>query len=97
MKSVFIVFNQAIINRVQDALDHLGIRGFTMWQDVMGRGSEKGEPHLGTHVWPAMNSAIMAVVSENEVKPLLKAIDELNKQAEMQGIRAFVWTIEQTV
>lgn len=97
MKSVFIVFNQALGERVADLLDSLNARGFTQWQDVMGRGTVKGEPHMGTHTWPAMNSAIMTVVDENLAEKILSGISKINQTAELQGIKAFSWNIEEMV
>ena len=97
MKSVFIVFNQALTERVEAILDHLSIRGFTRWVDVQGRGSHKGEPHMGTHTWPAMNSAIITIIDDTMVDELLKTLRKLNEQSEMQGIRAFVWNVEDSI
>jgi nitrogen regulatory protein PII len=97
MKAVFIVFNQAHTERVEYILDQLGIRGFTWWSQVNGRGSHTGEPRMGTHTWPEMNSALMTVVSPDQVEPLLekvKKIDQINKEV---GIRAFVWDIVQSL
>jgi len=97
MKSVFIVYNQALTEKVDEIIDRLRIRGYTQWQDVKGRGTNKGEPHMGTHTWPALNSAIMAIVEDKLVAGLLEEIRELNKIAEQQGVRAFVWDIENEV
>jgi nitrogen regulatory protein PII len=94
MKSVFIVFNQALTERVETILEHLGIRGYTRWVNVQGKGTNTGEPHLGTHTWPAMNSSVLTVINENEVEPLLNTLKKLNEKSEMQGLRAFVWNIE---
>jgi len=96
MKSVFIVYNQALTEKVDEIIDRLAIRGFTQWTDVKGRGTHKGEPHMGTHTWPALNSAIMTIIEDIMVERLLYEIEELNKIAEQQGIRAFVWNIEKT-
>lgn len=97
MKSVFIIFNQALTERVETLLDHQEIKGFTRWLDVQGRGSINGEPHLGTHTWPAMNSAILTVIEDQKVEPLLDSLRKLNKKSEMQGLRAFVWGVEAQV
>jgi len=97
MKSVFIIYNQALGEIVIKMLDFLSIKGFTMWEDVKGRGTHTGEPHLGTHTWPAMNSAVLAVVENEQVQPLIDAVEKLNEKAEQQGIRAFVWAVEQSV
>ena len=97
MKSVFIVYNQALTEKVDEIIDRLRIRGYTQWQDVKGRGTNKGEPHMGTHTWPALNSAIMAIVEDELVEGFLDEIRELNKIVEQQGVRAFVWSIENEV
>ncbi len=97
MKAVFIVYNQALTERVDELLNHIGARGFTQWQDVMGRGSEKWEPHMGTHTWPALNSAILSVVDDDKAEELLAGVDKLNQAAEAQGIRAFLWNVEKSV
>lgn len=97
MKSVFIVFNQANTERVEFMLDQLEIRGFTMFETVHGRGTTDGRPRRGTHTWPEMNSAVMTIVDDDKVAPLLHAIKQLDSRNKELGVRAFVWNIEQTV
>jgi len=97
MKSVFIVFNQAFTSRVEYLLDELGIRGYTFFEEVQGRGSESGEPRRGTHTWPEMNSAVITVVADEMVPELLRTVKKLDARNKEVGIRAFVWNIEQSV
>jgi nitrogen regulatory protein PII len=97
MKAVFIVFNQAHTERVEYLLDRSGIKGFTWWNDVQGKGSETGEPRMGTHTWPEMNSAVMTVVPDDIVDSLLEKIRKLDEVNLEVGIRAFVWDILKTV
>lgn len=97
MKSVMIVFNQANTERVEYMLDKLGIRGFTFFEQVQGRGSNTGQPRRGTHTWPEMNSAVITMVEDEQVDVLLKTIHKLDLRNEEVGVRAFVWNIEKTV
>ena len=97
MKSVFIVFNQAFTSRVEFLLDELQVRGFTLFEQVQGRGSVTGEPRRGSHTWPEMNSAVMAVVPDDRVEELLYTVRKLDARNREVGIRAFVWNIEQSV
>ena len=97
MKSVFIVFNQANTERVEYFLDVLGIRGFTFFEQVQGRGTNGGEPRRGTHTWPEMNSAVITVVDAEKVPEILSAVKKLDNRNKEVGVRAFVWNIEQTV
>jgi nitrogen regulatory protein PII len=92
-----IVFNQAFTTRVEFMLDELGIRGFTFFEQVQGRGSVNGEPRRGTHTWPEMNSAVITVVPDDRVAELLLTVRKLDARNKAVGIRAFVWNIEQSV
>lgn len=97
MKAVFIVFNQANTERVDYMLDYLQIRGYTFWEHVQGRGSVDGEPRLGTHTWPEMNSAIITVIDDDRVAELLEAVKKLDMRNKDIGVRAFVWAVEGSV
>ena len=70
------------------------VRGYSGWESVIGRGSVNGEPHFGTHAWPALNTAILTVVDDAKVKPVLDDLRALDATSERMGIRAFVWNIE---
>lgn len=97
MKSVFIVFNQANTERVEYMLDELKISGFTLFEQVQGRGTKTGEPRRGTHTWPEMNSAVMVVIEDERVPELLDTVRKLDNRNKVVGVRAFVWNIEQMV
>ena len=97
MKAVLIVFNQAHTERIEYMFDRLGIRGYTWWTDVKGRGSETGEPRMGTHTWPEMNSAALVIIADDNVKPLLESVKKLDRINENVGVRAFAWDILQMV
>lgn len=97
LKSIFIVYNQAHSEKVEYLLDILGIRGFTRWDNVVGRGSVDGDPHLGTHTWPESNTATLCVIPEVKVQELLIGIKKINHINEEVGIRAFVWDVVQAI
>jgi nitrogen regulatory protein PII len=93
MKAVFIAYNMALTERVDYLLDRMNIRGYTQWTGISGRGSQTGDPRKGTHTWPEMNNAILAIVPDEKVADVLKYVqkmDEINKEV---GIRAFVWDV----
>jgi len=94
MKSIFISFDQAYYEQVQAILSINHVRGFSGWESVIGRGSINGEPHYGTHAWPALNTAIITVVEDAKVKPILDDLRSLDATSDRMGIRAFVWNIE---
>ncbi len=94
MKAVFISYNQALTERVTEIIDSLYIRGFTQWTEVHGRGSKKGEPHMGTHTWPALNNVHLCILEEEKVKPLLDKLQQLDREAEEHGLKVFLWNAE---
>ena len=97
MKSVMIVFNQANTERVEYMLDVLGIRGFTFFEEVQGRGSKNGEPRRGTHAWPEVKSCVITIVKDEQLDTLLEAVKKLDKRNEEVGVRAFAWDVIATV
>ena len=94
MKAVFIIYNQALTEKVELMLNRLNIRGFSQWPTVYGRGSETGEPRMGTHTWPEINSGILTIVEDAMVDMVLEKVKELNEINTEVGIRAFVWKVE---
>jgi len=97
MKAVFIIYNQTNTERIDYMFDRLAVRGFTTWEQVNGSGTVNGEPRMGTHTWPEMNSATMTIIEDEKVEELLKYIKKLDDQNKEAGVRAFVWNIEAMV
>ena len=97
MKAIFISYNQAYNEEIVEVLEANGQRGYTAWQDIQGRGSETGIPHLGNHAWPEMNHAILTVVEDDRVDGILTDLKEKDKLYEKLGLRAFVWTVDSVI
>jgi nitrogen regulatory protein PII len=97
MKAVMIIYNQAHTERIEYLLDKMGIKGYTLWENVQGRGSITGVPHLGTHAWPETNKSLLTIVDDNIVDNLLANVKKIDSINEEVGIRAFVWDVLKTV
>lgn len=97
MKSILITFDQAYYERIIAILDRQNCRGFTYLEQVQGRGSKTGDPHFGSHAWPSMCSAIITIVPDERVEPLLEILHKLDKATEQLGLRAFAWNIEASI
>ena len=95
MKAVFITYNQALTERLEYIFEQLRITGFTKFPHVYGRGTSGGEPRMASHAWPEMNSSIITIVDDDIVPLMLKYIEKLDNVNKENGIRAFVWNIEQ--
>ncbi|MGI6319756.1 MAG: PG0541 family transporter-associated protein [Bacteroidales bacterium] len=94
MKAVFITYNLALSEKIEYMLNALEIRGYSQWPTMFGRGSEKGEPRMGSHTWPEFNAGIITIVEEEKVDILLQKIKNLDHVNLDVGVRAFVWDIE---
>lgn len=97
MKAVMIIYNQAHTEKVEYMLDKLGIKGYSLWENVQGRGSATGVPHLGTHAWPEINKSLLSIMEDNQVDQVLDVIKKIDSINDEVGIRAFVWDILKTV
>lgn len=97
MKAVFMSCNQSMFDAVLNMMKELDIKGFTGWEELIGAGSRGGEPHLGDHAWPAMNSALITVVDDAKAVELLARLKELDEQNHEQGMRAFAWDVTQMI
>ena len=94
MKAVFIAFNQAYNEEIVEVLEANGQRGFTMWNEIAGRGSVDGKPHMGSHGWPEQNHALLVMVDDDKVQPILAGLKAKDEETPELGLRAFVWNIE---
>ena len=97
MKAIFIAYNQAYNEEIVDLLEANGQRGFTAWQDIQGRGSVDGVPHLGNHAWPEMNYAVLTVVDDDLVDGILEDLRAKDSAYHDLGLRAFVWNVEKAI
>ncbi len=94
MKAVFISYNQAHDEAIKEVMEKLFIKGYTMWEQVTGEGSKNGEPHLGSHAWPTLNSALISFMDDDAAKKLKKELEELDALKERLGLRVFIWSID---
>ncbi len=77
-----------------ETLERLNCRGFTAWPLVSGRGTVNGEPHYGSHAWPSLASAVITMVPDERVVPLLERLRALDAERPKLGLRAFTWTLD---
>ena len=97
MKAIFIAFDQAHYEAILDLLEKSSCRGFTSFGETQGRGTKTGEPHYGSHAWPSLGNAIITIVEDSKVDSLLEKLKALDDSKPRLGLRAFVWSISQTI
>ena len=94
MKAMFIAYNQAYNEEIIEVLENHGQRGFTRWEDIGGKGSFNGIPRFGSHAWPEMDHALLVMMKDEKVEPIIADLKAKDEEAPDLGLRAFVWNIE---
>lgn len=94
MKMAMISYNSAIESEVMDALKKCAIENFTRWSEVQGKGERSG-PHFGSEVWPGKNSVIFTAIENEKTENLLKCINDLRIKLGKEGVKAFLWPLEE--
>ncbi len=89
--------NQSMFDSVLNMMKEMEIKGFTSWEELIGAGSRDGEPHLGDHAWPAMNSALISVMEDKKAEEFLARLKQMDEQSPEQGMRAFAWDVTQMI
>ena len=97
MKAIFIAYNQAFNQEIVELLEGFGQRGYTVWEEVGGRGSVDGEPHIGNHAWPTQNHALLSVLEDSLVPRVMDALRETDIANPLLGLRAYVLPVEQVL
>ena len=89
MKAVFVSYNQAFKDEILDIMLN--------WEEVSGRGSRGGEPHLGDHAWPTLNSAMISVIEDKVAEDFMRRLKILDEKNPLMGLRAFSWKFDSTI
>ncbi|HUW18507.1 MAG TPA: hypothetical protein VMW16_04325 [Sedimentisphaerales bacterium] len=94
MKAVLIVHSIAIDRDVNEALESAGIDCYTKFTNTLGKG-KLSEPHLNTDVWPGTNYGTLVVVEEGKAGEIMQTIRQMREKLALEGLKAFMWQIEQ--
>ena len=92
MKAIFIAYNQAYNQEIVQLLE-----GYTVWEEIGGRGSVDGEPHLGNHAWPTQNHAMLTVLEDSLAPKVMAALRETDAANVKLGLRAYVLPVEEAL
>lgn len=93
MKAVFIVHNMAIDEEVNTALAELGVECYTKFTRILGKGKLSG-PHLDTPIWPGANTGTLVIVEQAKAARIMQKIREMRQNYGSEGLKAFLWPIE---
>ena len=94
LKMVMISYNSAIEIEVIEILEKSGIKNYTKWTGVHGKGQKSGS-HFGSEIWPGINCVILSATQEENAGRLLASIRQLRTKLGKEGVKAFVWSLEE--
>lgn len=94
LKMVMISYNSAIEVEVMEILEKCGIKNYTRWTGVQGKGERSGS-HFGSEIWPGINCAIFSAIEDKKTEGLLKHIKDLRAKLGKEGVKAFTWSLEE--
>ena len=94
MKAFFVIYNQAYNQEIVSLLENLGQRGYTVWEEIGGRGTLDGEPHLGNHAWPTPTHALVSMMEDSLAGKAVAALRSLDADNPKLGLRAYILPIE---
>ena len=97
MKAIFVAYNQAYNQEIVELFEQMGQRGYTAWEEIGGRGSVDGEPHLGNHAWPTQNHALLTVLEDSLAPKVMAALRETDAANVKLGLRAYVLPVEEAL
>jgi hypothetical protein len=95
MKAVLIMHNVAIDEQVNEILVSIGVDCYTKFTNTLGKG-QLSEPHLDTDVWPAVNNGTFVVTDEANAKKIMENVRQMRKKLGSEGLKAFMWEIDDT-
>jgi nitrogen regulatory protein PII len=89
-----VVYNEAIDIEVMGLLGNCILRNYTKVLGVYGKG-EKSGTHLGDDIWPGRNNMLYIACSDEESKKIISCVQELRKTLGHEGVKAFVFNLEE--
>lgn len=96
MKCIVIIYNAAIEDRVNEALDGI-IEKFTLFEKVLGKG-KNSQPHMGNSVWPATNKLIFSILNnENDIDIIKEKLKEIKNEYINEGLKLLIFPVEELV
>ncbi len=94
MQMVMISYNEAIDDEVMETLESCALKNYTKIVGTFGKGITSGT-HLGDDIWPGRNNILYIACEEKPAQQLLSCIKELRKQLGKEGVKAFIWNLEE--
>jgi len=94
MKMLMIVYNEALDDEVMELLERIEAKGYTKIPQAFGRGETSGA-HLGTDIWPGLNNILYVACQDSQSEELLIKVKGLREKSGREGVKAFIFPLEE--
>jgi nitrogen regulatory protein PII len=94
MKMFVIVYASSCDDYVIEAITRGGVKAYTKWQGVLGKGTETG-PKLTYS--QGDNDVLSIVVDDNDAKKVKEIVVNLRKEYAVSGIKCFIMPVEEVI
>lgn len=91
---VMITYNEAIDMEVMEIMAKCAVKNYTKITSAFGKGDSSGT-HLGDDIWPGRNNILYVACEEKQASQILASIKELRKRLGKEGVKAFLWQLEE--
>lgn len=95
-KMVMVVYNEALDDEIMEVLNRCASKSYTKVAGVFGKGNTSGT-HLGNDTWPGRNNILYVASEEKQAEQLLCEVRQLRKSLGKEGIKAFMFSIEEAI
>jgi nitrogen regulatory protein PII len=89
------LYNEAIDDEVMEVLQDCVRGSYTKFMGVFGKGELSGT-HLGNDIWPGKNNVLLIACRDEEARKILSCVEKLRQTLSKEGVKAFVWNLEET-
>lgn len=96
MKAIYAVYAPPLDCQVMSAMKKAGIKKYSKYPMLHGVGGHS-EPHLDSQIWPGTNMALLIITDEKIKTQFLAEVAAIKKDNLEEGIKAFVWNVEEEV
>lgn len=94
LKMAIIVYNEALDDEVMEVLGNCTMQNYTKVTGVFGKGTISGT-HMGNDIWPGRNNILYVACEEKQAKQILSCVRELRKSLGREGVKAFIFPLEE--
>lgn len=94
MKMAMIAYNEAMDMEVMEVLENCAAKSYTKIMGVYGKGALSGV-HMGNDIWPGKNNILYIACDSDKAAQLVSCVRILRQKIGKEGIKAFMWNLDE--